>query len=241
MREDGVDHINVSTFASTVIGKISSPEWRKMFYVPHLGDFNNARAFANWMASGGDEELRHNNKFYKPPVPVDDFRRLVIFAKYYQLCSMRTIATAERKHLALPWVMYKSHFSGIREFDRWVNYPYEIKPLVESITGDTVHRSYDWVKNAPDILSCVNHYLQIITGKDFIPFENLEKVSRSRIAAAKAVKDKQNKKRPWTKVSKKEEIVEVAQIEEIHQPEVFAPQEVSVTDNDEKESVVTTE
>lgn len=182
LRTDGEDHLNISAYAETELGKITSPDWRKKFYVPHIGDFVSARAFANWLVSGGSEDLRHNTKFYKTSVPVEDFRKLVVFAKYYQLCSLRSSLVTEQALLSLPWVMYKRHFSGVREFDRWTHYTAEIKPMVHDIISDTSRGRYNWMDKAPDHLGCVNHYLAQIAGPDFIAFENLDQVSRERNA-----------------------------------------------------------
>lgn len=178
MRQDGIDHVNISTQGETDLGKICSPDWRKKFYVPHMGDFISARAFANWMVSGGDEELRHNSGFYKTRVPVEDFRKLLVFGKYYQLCSMRSNVISQGELVNLPWVMYKRHSSGIREFDRWSNYTAQIKPMIEDILTEVNHGRYNWSEHAPEHLACVNHYLEQITGEDFIPFEKLDQSSR---------------------------------------------------------------
>lgn len=185
MRRDGIDHLNISAMAETDLGKIVSPDWRKKFYVPHMGDFINARAFANWMVSGGDEDLRHNTGFYKTSVPVEDFRKLLVFAKYYQMCSMRTSICNSKDLFDLPWVMYKRHVSGVREFDRWQNYTSIIKPMVEDVANNPGGR-FDWVNLQPDILDCVNDYLERITGEDFVAFERLDEITRK--AAADRVK-----------------------------------------------------
>lgn len=182
MRRDGVDHINISATGETEMGKIVSPDWRKKFYVPHMGDFISARSFANWMVSGGDESLRYNTGFYKTSVPVEDFRKLLVFAKYYQLCSLRTVVLNNKNTLELPWVMYKRHTSGVREFDRWSNYTSIISPIVQDIV-DNEGYSYDWVTEQNGILRCVNTYLERITGEDFIAFELLDEISREANAA----------------------------------------------------------
>lgn len=182
MRRDGVDHINISATGETEMGKIVSPDWRKKFYVPHMGDFISARSFANWMVSGGDESLRYNTGFYKTSVPVEDFRKLLVFGKYYQLCALRSVVLNNKDALELPWVMYKRYTSGVREFDRWSNYTSIISPIVQDIV-DNADYSYDWVTEQNGILRCVNTYLERITGEDFIAFELLDEISREANAA----------------------------------------------------------
>lgn len=177
LRRDGVDHLNISTNAETDLGKIISPDWRKRFYVPHMGEFISSRAFANWMVSGGKEELRYHTGFYKTNVPVEDFRKLLVFAKYYQLCSMRTSVCNGKDMFDLPWVMYKRHVSGVREFDRWTNYTSIIKPLVIDVAQNPGGR-LDWVEHGPEVLECVNDYLSRITGEDFVAFERLDELTR---------------------------------------------------------------
>lgn len=187
LRRDGIDHLNISVNAGTDLGKILSPEWRKKFYVPHMGEFNSSRAFANWMVSGGDEELRYHTGFYKTNVPLEDFRKLVVFAKYYQLCSMRTTVCNSNVMFGLPWVMYKRHVSGVREFDRWSTYTSIIKPLALDVAQNPGGR-YDWAEHEPEVLACVNNYLSRITGEDFVAFECLDEVTRE--AAAERAKSK---------------------------------------------------
>ena len=181
LRRDGIDHLNISVNAETDLGKIVSPDWRKKFYVPHMGEFISSRAFANWMVSGGDEELRYHTGFYKTNVPVEDFRKLLVFAKYYQLCSMRTSVCNGKGMFELPWVMYKRHVSGVREFDRWTNYPSIIRPLVLDVAQNSGGK-FDWAEHDAEVLECVNDYLERITGEDFVAFERLDEVTREAAA-----------------------------------------------------------
>jgi hypothetical protein len=193
LNKDGVDHVNVSAYSETEIGKIASPDWRKKFYVPHVGDFVSARTFANWIVSGGKEELRHSTAFYKTTVPTGDFRLLLVFAKYYQLCSLRSNLLPEESLVNLPWVMYKKHFSGVREFDRWSDYAEEVKPLVAHVLEHGSKGHYPWEEAAPDHLACLNFYLQRVVGDDFVPFEELNRIAKQR-NAERAKADKQRQK-----------------------------------------------
>lgn len=195
LREEGVDHINISAYAESNLGKYLSPDWRKKFYIPHVGDFGSARAFANWIISGGDEALRLSAKFYKTNVPVNDFRTLVVFAKYYQLYSMRSDLCANAEMFDKPWLMYKMHLSGVREMDRWNNFALIIRELAEEVIKDNATPKFDWVSKKPNILGCVNHYLAKIAGDGFIPFEKLDQVSKERNAERTRATEEKRKTR----------------------------------------------
>lgn len=187
--KDGVDHVNISAYSETELGKICSPDWRKTFFVPHVGDFITPRAFANWMVSGGKEALRHSTSFYRTTAPVADFRLLLLFAKYYQLCGMRSNLMPAKGLTNLAWVMYKKHISGVREFDRWEVYPAEVKEMVKHIIANGSKSHYTWSESNPQVIRCLNFYLELITGDDFIPFEELNRITKEK-AAERSASDK---------------------------------------------------
>ena len=132
IKKDGVDHIRISVAGETQLGKVLAHDWRKRFYVPRVGDFLSPICFANWLVTG-DEEARHNPK-YRVKKNVRGYHRYVLFAKFYQLCSMRGMLQREMKEL--PFVSYKVHQSGVKEFDRWKEYPTVVKEMVEHIIDD---------------------------------------------------------------------------------------------------------
>lgn len=132
MRKEGVDHIRVSVVAETQLGKVCAHDWRKRFFVPRVGDFLSPTCFANWLVTG-DEEARHDPK-YKVKKNVRGYHRYVLFAKFYQLCSMRGMLEREMKDL--PFVAYKIHQSGVKEFDRWKDYPTTVKDMVKHVIDD---------------------------------------------------------------------------------------------------------
>jgi len=129
MKQDGVDHIRIMPYAETMIGRISSQEWRKVFFIPQLGEFTSATCFANWISTG-DKQARHDPK-YRCTSTIRGYRNFVLYAKFYQLCSMRSALEAHMKDL--PFVVYKQHESGIKELDRWTDYPSEIKSMIQHI------------------------------------------------------------------------------------------------------------
>lgn len=128
-KSDGVDHIRISPFAETTIGKVASQDWRKKFFIPHVGEFLSPVCFANWLSTG-DDDARHNPKF-RCDAAVKGYRTFVMYAKFYQLCSMKSLLEKEMKDL--PFVAYKVHQSGVKEFDRWKEYPAEVKEMIQHI------------------------------------------------------------------------------------------------------------
>ena len=132
LKKDGVDHIRVSVVAETQLGKICAHDWRKRFFVPRVGDFLSPVCFANWLVTG-DEEARHDPR-YKVKRNVRGYHKYVLFAKFYQLCSLRGVLVREMKDL--PFVAYKVHQSGIKEFDRWKDYPLTVKEMVRHVIDE---------------------------------------------------------------------------------------------------------
>lgn len=129
MKQDGVDHVRISPYGETRIGQLASADWRKVFFIPHVGEFTSATCFANWLSTG-DEEARHNPR-YRCQVTVRGYRNFVLYAKFYQLCSLRSELTKEM--LDLPFASYKQHGSGIKEHDRWTDYPIQVKEMIHHV------------------------------------------------------------------------------------------------------------
>lgn len=123
-RADGGDHILVSPFGSTQIGKYASMSWRKKFFFPMLGEFVSPMAFMAWLATG-DEMQRHANQPARlPSMPKDEYLKYLragYLAKWYQLASMhgaivKQVKSSETNPLDLPWVEYKIHVNKLKEF-----------------------------------------------------------------------------------------------------------------------------
>jgi hypothetical protein len=163
MKTEGVDHIRIHPFANTFIGKVTSQDWRFKFFVPHVGEFTSPVCFANWICTG-DDEARHNVQF-RCEKTVKGFLPLVLYAKYYQLCAMRNVL--KREMVDLPFVAYKVHASGIKEFDRWKEYPSEIKLMIEHILdperGTKV--DYPWEETHPGLVDRINKMIKDIVGE----------------------------------------------------------------------------
>ena len=117
---DGVDHILVSPFGETLLGKFCSLQWRSKFFIPNLGEFTSPVNFAGWVVTG-DENLRHSKSLGGVKVPKDIWRDARLFAKFAQLSAARNILlkkydieTLERE-LNLPFLIYKVHTGGVKE------------------------------------------------------------------------------------------------------------------------------
>lgn len=123
-RKDGVDHIWVSAFGGTQIGKLVSLKWRKKFFIPQLGEFISPDAFLAWLFSG-DEAQRQNPTASIPQLSKEEFklaRQAMFFAKYHQLTALKPALVKEclftedkNSVITLPWFEYKQHMSGIKE------------------------------------------------------------------------------------------------------------------------------
>lgn len=178
LKNDGIDHINISPRGETELGRVLFLDWQRRFYIPGMGNFQTARSFANWMISGGDDEHRGggvNSRYFRSTTPMVSVNMLMVFAKYYQLRTIRQTLEDNQDLLSLPWVGYRKYPTGVRESDRWSNYGSIIKPFVEELVdnGDAYH---DWAAKDPDILEVVNHFLKGIAGDDFVPFEQSSEV-----------------------------------------------------------------
>ena len=163
MKHQGVDHIRIHPFANTFIGKITSQDWRFKFFVPHVGEFTSPVCFANWICTG-DDEARHNVQF-RCEKTIKGFLPLVLYAKYYQLCAMRNVL--KREMVDLPFVAYKVHASGIKEFDRWKEYPSEIKQMIEHILDPErgTKTDYPWEETHPGLIDRINKMIKDIVGE----------------------------------------------------------------------------
>lgn len=128
-KKDGVDHIRIGLAAETQLGKMCAVEWRRRFFIPRVGEFLSPQCFANWLATG-DEAARHDPK-YRVKNAIRGYHRFQLFAKYYQLCSLASQLRKEMKNL--PFTSYKIHGSGIKEHDRWSEYPIKVKEMIEHI------------------------------------------------------------------------------------------------------------
>jgi len=126
-RKEGEDHILISPFAKTYAGKAASMSLRKNFFFPLLGRFISPLAFMSWLATG-DEEQRHALKPLRlPSMPKSEylwFLKAGYLAKWSQLTSMHFELVKQLKPdegidpFQLPWVEYKTHTTGLKEFPK---------------------------------------------------------------------------------------------------------------------------
>lgn len=194
-KHDGEDHINVSPFGETSSGKIAYLESKKKFYIPHMGDFLSPRNFANWAVSGGDEHQRFNANAYDMRVgDVREFRVLMLYAKYYQMASLRKSLVKDKASLDKPWTMYKKFVSGIKEYHRWEEYPGIVKEMVRHLVHDFGKKPMNFDEIIPGLTEIVNRHIRVIAGDEFVGIENIDKlVAEKREAEQRSNKGNDNR------------------------------------------------
>lgn len=187
-KHDGEDHINVSPFGETSSGKIAYLESKKKFYIPHMGDFLSPRNFANWAVSGGDEHQRFNANAYDMRVgDVREFRVLMLYAKYYQMASLRKSLVKDKASLDKPWTMYKKFVSGIKEYHRWEEYPGIVKEMVRHLVHDFGKKPMNFDEIIPGLTEIVNRHIRVIAGDEFVGIENIDKLVAEKREAERRV------------------------------------------------------
>jgi hypothetical protein len=178
-KADGVDHIRISPQGETKLGRYLSKDWRYTFFVPDMGEFTSPVCFANWLCTG-DEDARHNVQF-RVNESVVGYLQFVLYGKFYQLSAMKGLLFKEMKNL--PFAVYKLHGSGVKEFDRWKEYPSEVKLMIEHILDDKrgPKTPYDWHGIYPGIEDRIGGIIREMVGE-----EGLEAAAQARVAKAKA-------------------------------------------------------
>ena len=124
MKKDGSDHIWVSPFGTTQLGKLVALKWRKKFFIPQLGEFISPDSFVAWLFTG-DEAQRQNPTAKIPQLTKEEFklaRQAMFFGKYHQLTALKpalqkecAVVEGQKSVIDLPWFEYKQHMSGIKE------------------------------------------------------------------------------------------------------------------------------
>ena len=124
-KNDGGDHILVSPFGGTQLGKYASMTWRKKFFFPMLGEFVSPMAFMAWLATGDEMQRHANNPTRLPSMAKDEYLRYLragYLAKWYQLTALHGAMVKHSKPangidpFDLQWVEYKIHVNGLKEF-----------------------------------------------------------------------------------------------------------------------------
>jgi hypothetical protein len=160
LKKDGEDHFRISPFAATRLGKALSPDWRKIFFMHHVGEFLSPQCFANWLSTGNDD-ARHDIHI-RPTFFVRDYSGFVLYGKYFQLLSMRSLLEDEMKDI--PLSMYRVHTSGVREYHRWKEYSNEVKDMINHILAhpkDSVPE-YNWEERFPGLLAAIDEKIKLI-------------------------------------------------------------------------------
>ena len=204
-KKDGVDHIRVGLGGETQLGRICSVEWRRRFFIPLVGEFLSPQCFTNWLITG-DEAARHDPK-YRVTRSVRGYHGYQLFAKYYQLCSLSSQLRKEMK--SLPFVSYKIHGSGIKEFDRWREYPATVKEMIEHILdperGPKVPFPFD-----PDLKETIDSMIKAIamaSTDDSEPEATTEEAAVEEASAEKAETEEAAEEVSSTRKASKEKTV----------------------------------
>ena len=137
LKKDGEDHIRVGHNATTELGKIASLSYSHPFNVPGLGAFNSTDGFVIWLLTGVDE-ARTNNKI-RARGKVKEYKEYLLYAKFYQLCSMRKVIKANYKKL--PFVSYIEFESGIKQNNSSKESPTEVQKMMSLIASAGAKKS----------------------------------------------------------------------------------------------------
>ena len=76
---------------------------------------------------------------------------------------MRGVLKKEMKDL--PFVSYKQHKSGVKEFDRWKEYPVEIKSMIDHILDEARGPKvpYPWEEKFPGLKDRISQRIKAMT------------------------------------------------------------------------------
>ena len=163
--KEGENHIRISPFAKTKIGKILHPRWGADFFVPRIGGFHSPVCFANWLVTGNDD-ARWDVKI-RSKKRVERFNDLVAYGKYHQICRLKKMVEGELKKFPknIPWFMYNVHATGVVEVDRWKEYPSLVRRFVSHITDPQRGPKYPyaWETEFPGLEDYVEELIKNIT------------------------------------------------------------------------------
>ena len=168
-KKDGEDHIQVGIHSGTKLGKMLSLSYLKRFEVPGCGEFMAPICFLNWLVSG-DEESRFDPRI-RVLGSVKYYRLLLIYGKFYQMCSMQ----GELKSLnrGLPIVAYETLPTGLKQTTTKFESPKHVAGMLRYLSQlngvPAVDRDgdWDWEEYGVDLDKIVNDHIQEIveTGK----------------------------------------------------------------------------
>jgi hypothetical protein len=127
--KEGVDHVNVSLYSGTKLGKLLHPQFRSNFFIPNLGDFISAMAFVHWL--GGAGEAARIDPSIREKVKIVPFKEAIIYAKFCQLKKNTRLLMENKELIDLgKFTSYKVFPSGVREIERnWLWYV-ELLPIL---------------------------------------------------------------------------------------------------------------
>ena len=165
-KEEGKDHLRISLFAKTKVGRILHPRWGADFFIPKIGGFHSPVCFANWVATDGNDDARWDSRI-RSKKRVERYHDIILFAKYHQICRLKWVLEGELKKFPknIPWFMYNVHKSGVIEIDKWREYPSTVKKIVDHIVDPErgPKSPYPWETEFPGLLNYIEETIKNIT------------------------------------------------------------------------------
>lgn len=136
IRVDGKDHVWVSPFAGTQIGRLASISWRRKFFIPRIGGFISPVAFVAWLYYADEGQRFSTEPKRLPRMKAEEYNAYqdaLYYAKFCQLANMKPRLEEEKELLNLPWVEYRQHSTGLKEFPRSQVQAEKIKTLARLV------------------------------------------------------------------------------------------------------------
>lgn len=128
-KADGVDHVRVSPYGKTELGKWLSPEFSRKVTVPHLGEFASVRNLWVWLTTEGHpDQIRGVNpkslERWVKSIKVKKgnslrlFTEIICYAKYQQLVQHKP----KLEDSGVPLLVYQESKEGFRTtmpYEQW--------------------------------------------------------------------------------------------------------------------------
>ena len=165
--KEGENHLRISLFAKTTLGRILDPKWKAGYFIPKIGSFGSAICFANWVATDGNDDARWDVRI-RSKKRIERFNDLVVYGKYHQICRLKKMVEEEIRKIpssGIPWFFYNIHKSGVIEIDKWREYPSTVKKIVDHIVDPErgPKSPYPWETEFPGLLNYIEEKIKNIT------------------------------------------------------------------------------
>lgn len=128
-KQDGADHVRISPYGKTELGKWLSPEYSRKVTIPHLGEFASVRNLWIWLTTEGHpDQIRSVNPKdlerwvkttkVKKGSSLPYFTELIGYAKYQQLVQHKP----KLEDSTFPLLVYQESKEGFRTsmpYEQW--------------------------------------------------------------------------------------------------------------------------